>query len=280
MDYMLGLYEKSMPNHLSLEEKLQAAKRTGFDHVEISVDETDEKLSRLSWSAQERMDLLKVMDRTGLRFRSMCLSGHRKYPFGSRDAQIRARGLEIMKDAVQLAEDLGIRIIQLAGYDVYYEESGDDTEKLFRENLACAVEMASQKGIMLGFETMETPFMDTVGKAMHYVDLIQSPFLGVYPDIGNLTNASKIYGHTVNEDLELGRGHVVATHLKETKPGHYREIPFGTGHTQYEEQLALLKDMGVTMLAGEFWYVGAEDWEKDLVFANNFLRERIDRVYR
>lgn len=280
MDYMLGLYEKSMPNNLSLEEKLQAAKRTGFDHVEISVDETDEKLSRLDWSGKERMDLLKAMDRTGMRFRSMCLSGHRKYPFGSRDEGTRARGLEIMKGAVQLAEDLGIRIIQLAGYDVYYEEGGEDTERMFRENLALAVDMASQKGIMLGFETMETPFMDTVGKAMHYVDLIQSPYLGVYPDIGNLTNASKIYGHTVNEDLALGRGHVVATHLKETKPGHYREIPFGTGHTQYEDQLSLLKDMGVTMLAGEFWYVGAQDWETDLVFANTFLRERIDRVYR
>lgn len=31
----------------------------------------------------------------------------------------------------------------------------------------------------LGFETMETPFMDTVEKAMHYVKLVDSPYLGV-----------------------------------------------------------------------------------------------------
>ena len=48
--------------------------------------------------------------------------------------------------------------------------------------------MAAEKGIVLGFETMETPFMDTVEKAMRYVNLVSSPYLGVYPDIGNLKN--------------------------------------------------------------------------------------------
>lgn len=45
--YSLGLYEKSMPKELSWREKLTAAKEAGFDFVEISIDETDEKLGRL-----------------------------------------------------------------------------------------------------------------------------------------------------------------------------------------------------------------------------------------
>ncbi len=43
--------------------------------------------------------------------------------------------MEIMEKALQLAEDLGVRIIQLAGYDVYYEEGNEQTKKLFSENL-------------------------------------------------------------------------------------------------------------------------------------------------
>ena len=43
--YTLGLYEKSMPNTLSFAEKLLCAKECGFDYLEISIDETDEKLS-------------------------------------------------------------------------------------------------------------------------------------------------------------------------------------------------------------------------------------------
>ena len=34
----------------------------------------------------------------------------------------RSKPYEIMEKAILLADDLGIRVIQLAGYDVYYEE--------------------------------------------------------------------------------------------------------------------------------------------------------------
>ena len=53
--YELGLYEKSMPNTLSFREKLETVKATGFDFLEISIDETDEKLARLEWTKEERL---------------------------------------------------------------------------------------------------------------------------------------------------------------------------------------------------------------------------------
>ena len=184
-----------------------------------------------------------------------------------------------MEKAINLAAELGIRIIQLAGYDVYYDEGNKETEKYFRENLKLACEMAAVKGIVMGFETMETPFMDTVEKAMRYVNMMDSPYLGVYPDIGNLTNASLIYKKDVNADLMTGKGHILASHLKETMPGHYREIPFGQGHTDYIKNIKQLKELGVRMFVGEFWYTGSENWEEDLSFANKFLREKLDYVF-
>ncbi len=277
--YQLGLYEKSMPNPLTIKEKLEAAKETGFDYMEISVDETPEKLSRLDWTEDERREIRLAIDQVGTPIYSMCLSGHRKYPMGSHDKDTEDKSLEIMEKAVILASDLGIRIIQLAGYDVYYETGDESTREKFEKNLKKACQMAALYGIILAFETMETPFMDTVGKAMTYVSKMNSPYLGVYPDIGNLTNASLLYNHTVNEDLKKGQGHIFATHLKETIPHHYREIPFGTGHTEYITQLELLKDLNVRMFVGEFWYVGEEDWMGSLRFANSFLRKRLDSVY-
>ena len=216
--YQLGLYEKATPTDLSWEERLSVAGESGFDYVEISVDESDARLSRLEWTGEERAAVRQAMVNSGVRLGSMCLSGHRKYPFGSRDQATRERSLEIMQKALDLAGDLGLHTIQLAGYDVYYEDGAEDTRKYFEENLAKAVEMAAKAGIVMGFETMETPFMDTVEKAMHYVSLINSPYLGVYPDAGNLTNASFIYGNTVADDIALGAGHIFAAHLKETVP--------------------------------------------------------------
>ena len=120
--YALGLYEKAMPGTMTIEEKLICAKECGFDYVELSVDETDEKLARLDWTKEERLALVQQMYNAGLPLRSMCLSGHRKYPFGAKDATIREKGMEIMEKAIDLADDLGIRTIQLAGYDAYYEK--------------------------------------------------------------------------------------------------------------------------------------------------------------
>ncbi|HHV12790.1 MAG TPA: L-ribulose-5-phosphate 3-epimerase [Clostridiales bacterium] len=277
--YQLGVYEKSMPNHLTWPEKLTIAKETGFDYVEISIDESDEKLNRLEYTKEERFALKKAIYDTGTPIYSMCLSGHRKYPLGSRSAEVREKGLRIMEKAIDFAADLGIRIIQLAGYDVYYEESGEDTRELFLMGLQKACEMAALKGMILGFETMETNFMDTVEKSMSYIKRLNSPYLGVYPDIGNLTNASLIYDRSVNSDLETGKGHIFATHLKETYPGHYREVPFGTGHTDYLTQLKLLKEMNVKLFVGEFWYTGSEIWKEDLTFANQFLRGHLDKVF-
>ena len=81
--YALGLYEKAMPGTMTIGDKLECAKECGYDYVELSVDETDEKLARLDWTKEERLALVKEMYRVGLPLRSMCLSGHRKYPFGA-----------------------------------------------------------------------------------------------------------------------------------------------------------------------------------------------------
>lgn len=272
--YLLGLYEKSMPNELTWAEKLQAAKVAGFDYVEMSIDETDAKLARLDMTDGEVDEIRAAMRTTNLPFRSICLSGHRKYPLGSHDPQVRERSLKIMGKAITLAARLGIRTIQLAGYDVYYENGDDQTRADFVTNLKLSAEMAAREGIVLGFETMETPFMDNVRKSMEYVNLVNSPYLGVYPDVGNVTNACLIYGEDLTNDFKSGAGHLVAVHLKETVPGKYREIPYGTGHVDFGKAIRTSWALGVRRYVAEFWYVKGvtEDWRGELRRANDFLR--------
>lgn len=275
--YTIGLYEKAMPGTLTWKEKLLAAKAAGFDFVEISIDETDEKLARLDWSKEERLELVRTMYETGVPIRTMCLSGHRKYPIGSSDGETCARGMEIMEKAVQLADDLGIRIIQLAGYDVYYEESTPETVKRFRENLIKATRMAARAGVTLGFETMETEFMNTVEKSMKYVNLVDSTYLNVYPDAGNLTNAAVAYGTDVLEDLRTGRGHLTSMHLKETVPGKFREIPFGTGHVNFQAIIDEAWKLGIRKFVTELWYTGNPDWKEDIKTAHDMMSAILDK---
>lgn len=274
MEYTLALYEKSMPAGMEWQEMLAAGREAGFDQLEISIDESDARLARLSWSNAERLRLLMAEMETDMPIRTMCLSGHRKYPLGSHDPDVRARGLEIMHEAIRLAGDLGIRIIQLAGYDVYYEQGDIQTRRLFLENLKQCVDSAARHGVLLGFETMETPFMDTISKGMLYVKNINSPYLGMYPDLGNLTNACELYGLDVLDEIRLGRDTLLAMHLKETVPGKYRDMDFGNGRVDFVKGIEEALRCGVKMFTAEFWHDGGVDWRDRLKRTNEFLRAK------
>lgn len=275
--YTLGLYEKALPAVLSWKEKLEFAKEAAFDFFEISIDETEEKLSRLDMLPADLSVLLNTMLETGMPIRSLCLSGHRKFPIGSSNPETEKRGMEIMLKALHFADSLGIRIIMLAGYDVYYEPSDESTRLRFERNLRLCVEMAAKYGIILAFETMETPFMDSVTKAMYYVEKINSPYLQVYPDIGNIMNSAVAEKRDVLEDLSLSKGHIVALHLKESLPGKYRDMQYGQGHVDFPSAIATAWDLGVRRFVTEFWYLGSDTWRKDVVSANRYMTAILDK---
>ena len=280
--YLLGMYEKAVPAELPLEEKLRACKTAGFDWMEISIDETDEKISRLYWSKEEKEALKEAIEKTGQPIYTMCFSAQRKYSLGSLGKEKHEKAMEIMEKAIDFAADIGIRIIQLAGYDCYYEEAGEDTRNEFIKNLKIATRMAAKKGVVMGFETMmDRDFINTVEKGMEFVNICQSPYLGVYPDIGNLAAARHDYGYekSVVDDLLTGKGHIVAAHLKETKPKKDRSNPWGTGLTDYVTDIKVLKDMGVRMFNGEFWCDHPERWEDWLKESNDFLRSKLDEAF-
>ena len=276
--YTLGLYEKSMPDTLTWKEKFMAAKEAGYDFVEISIDASEAKIARVNMSKEERLELVKLMYETGMPLHSMNMSSLTKYSLGNDKPEYVARGMEILKKAIQLAGDLGVRIVMIPGYDVFYEPSDYETKARYMENLKQAVKWAEKAGVVLAFETMENEFMNTVEKAMKYVTLINSPYLKIYPDSGNLTNASVNYKNDVIEDFELGRGHVVALHMKETLPGKFREIPYGTGHVNFEAFAEKAWDMGVRKYVTEFWYTGNPDWKEELKTTREMFENILDKT--
>ena len=271
--YKIGLYEKAMPKDIGWKEKFQVAKSAGYDYIEISIDETDEKLARLDWSDAQIRDVVSVAYGESMSFGSICLSGQRRYALGDKDE---TKSLEILEKAIRFARIAGIPVIQMAGYDTYYAQSTEETEKRFRKNLALGTAVAAKEGIILAFETMETPFMDTMEKAMRRILPIASPYLGVYPDIGNLNNAALLYKSDILADMEKGKGHIVAAHIKETMPGKYREVPFGTGVVDFERILKKLWQLGVRRYVTELWYTGNDDWKQAVNGASSFARKILD----
>lgn len=247
-----------------------------YDYVELSVDATEHRIQRTDMTKEERLELVSLMYETGMPIRSMCVSALTKYSLGNDKEEYTSRGMEILEKSINLAEDLGVRAIMIPGYDVYYEPSTLETKKRFLENLRKAARMAEKAGVLLGLETMENAFMNTVEKAMKYVTLCDSEYLKVYPDIGNITNAAAEYQTDVMEDMELGRGNIIALHLKETLPGRYREVPYGTGHVDFRQAIETAWKLHVRRFVTEFWYQEGDDWKLELKNANKRMASILD----
>ncbi len=256
----IGIYEKALPSYMDWNTRLEAVKEAGFDFLEISIDESDERLERLDWSKEKLDEIRKILKKNDLRIPSMCLSGHRRFPFGSKDKKTRDKAREIMKKAIEFADYLGIRVIQLAGYDVYYEESDEETKKLFLEGLKEAVKLASRAQITLAIEIMDTELIGTIKRALKYVEHFNSPWLKIYPDLGNLTQWSQ----DPAQELEEGIEHIVAIHVKDTKPGVFKNVPFGEGTVDFVKLFNKLNNLnyeGPFLI--EMWANNNKDYDFD-----------------
>ena len=149
--------------------------------MEISIDETDQKLARLGYERRGTAGLVRLMAETGCPSAPCACPAHRKYPLQFRPGPA-AEAWRLWRGHPP-GGGPGNPIIQLAGYDVYYDPSTPETVERFGKNLEKAVHMAAKAGVTMGFETMETEFMNTVEKAMNYVNRVNSTYLNVYPDL-------------------------------------------------------------------------------------------------
>ncbi len=235
----VGLYEKALPASWSWDQRLAMTAAAGYDFAEISIDESDERLARLDWSAAAKADLRRGIAAAGVPILTMCLSGHRKYPLGSGSPQVRARADAIMRQAIEFSADVGVRIIQVAGYDVFYEESDEASAARFLAGLRRAAEWASQAGVMLALENVDVPLTESLARCMAIVRQVDSLWFQIYPDMANVAAA----GYDPVAELPLCNGHLVAVHVKDSLPRTIRRVPFGAGIVPFERVFRTLAAM-------------------------------------
>jgi L-ribulose-5-phosphate 3-epimerase len=269
----LGIYEKAMPSSLSWQEKLINARQLGFDFIEISVDETDEKRARLDWSDEQIYALRRQCEEHQMPLQSMCLSAHRKFPYGSEDPAIQKEAAVIMEKAIALAYKLGVRTIQLAGYDVYYEPQSAATHQRFIQGMQQAAKMAERAGVMLAVEIMDTPYLNSLAKFEVLKREVASPYFMAYPDVGNITG----WNHDVCTELKLAQDHIVQIHLKdtlkvsETCQGKFRDLVIGEGQVDFHSIFTTLNTINYSApLVIEMWAQN-EHWADNIAKAKQRL---------
>ena len=272
----LGLYEKAICFKLEWGAKLRIARSSGFSFLELNIDAADDRLPRL-YKGNEAKALRNAITAEDFPVETLALSANRGYPLGSEDNAVREKGLDIVKRGIAFAHETGIRLIHLAGYDEHGEKQNPHTAALFAESMEQCVREASSAGVMLAIETMDTPFMGSVGRIVKIIRMIDSPYLQCYLDIGNITAsaldpAAEIYS---------GGKHIVGIHLKDTKPGVYRDIPFGEGIVNFDLCLKTLASIGYnSFFVAETWSHDKESFHDSLPKISSFLLEKLENAYK
>ena len=241
-----GLYEKALPASLDWPQRLATTRELGYEFMEMSIDETDARLARLDWTRDERRAFRLPSKTAASPFPRSVFPPTGAFRSEAPTRRVRDRAREIMAKSIDLAVALGVRTVQLAGYDVYYETSTPDTLARFREGLAWAADVASAAEVMLAVEIMDTPLMGSITKWLAWKHDIPTPWFQVYPDLGNLS----AWGANVPDELARGIEHIVAVHLKDTRapsgadPGKFKGVPFGEGCVDFVAAFAALKRLG------------------------------------
>ena len=271
-----GIYEKALPKGATWPQMLAAAGSAGYQFVEISIDESDERLARLEWPRAERRALHEALAEGPTTIDTMCLSGHRKYALGSQSEAMRSKAFLIMRRAIEFAAEFGIRIVQVAGYDVHYEPSTERTQALYMDAILRSAEWARESCVMLALENVECPLVDSIEKAMRFVQAADTPWLQIYPDIGNLTAMEK----DVTRELLLGGRHLVGLHLKDTRIREFRRVPFGEGLVDFEAAFRTLKRLSFRgPLMVEMWNEAAVDPVSVITQARQWLGAKLRAAF-
>ena len=120
--------------------------------------------------------------------------------------------------------------------------------------------MAAKAGVILAMEIMDTAFVGTILRATHYLREIPSPYFKIYPDMGNLTQFSA----DPESEFELGMPDIVAIHVKETKPGIFKCVPFGTGTVRFVDLFTKLHQLGYNgRFMVEMWADNSKEYTVD-----------------
>jgi hexulose-6-phosphate isomerase len=154
-------------------EKFKSAKTAGFDGIEV--------MSHL-----DRNEVLKARDATGLLIPSVCDEMHWKFPLSDPDPQVREKGVEALKVAIEDSKVYGAdtvllvpgRVNDTVSYDECWNRSSDELKK--------ALPLAEKLNVKIGVENVWNNFLLSPMEAATYLDQFGSPFVGFYFDCGNI----------------------------------------------------------------------------------------------
>ena len=203
-----GIHYWALPHTLNLREKMEFAKRLGFEGIELVIVEKGEL--QLDCRKEELMTIRQAAKETGIEIISVSSSLNWKCSFTSDDAQMRKKAGEMLRKQLYIAAELNSEVaLALPGF-VTADFISDEIHPSFRthkeedyhpgleiidyntayERSLRAFEeiapIAERVGVTVGIENVWNHFLMSPLEMRQFIDEIGSNYVQVYFDVGNV----------------------------------------------------------------------------------------------
>ena len=159
----------------SVMDKFRLCKELGYDGMEL--------ISPTELSAKE---IRAASEATGMPVHGLVDMKHWEVRLSSPDSQIRARGQQILDQAIGDAKAFGGDSVLLVPGKVGGEdETHDHVWNRSIAEIRKSIPVAARLGVRILIENVWNGFCETPDQLKDYVDEIGSPWVGIYFDIGN-----------------------------------------------------------------------------------------------
>ena len=176
-DLRLALKYGMIQQGSSVLERFQIARDAGFAGIEMD-----------SPSDLDLDEVIAARDATGLEIPGVVDSVHWRDTLSHPDAEVRARGVAGLEQALDDCVRLGGTSVLLVPAVVNAEVTYDQAWERSTAELRRVVPRAEELGVAIAFENVWNQFLLSPLEAARYVDQFESEHVGFHFDVGNVVN--------------------------------------------------------------------------------------------
>lgn len=227
-----GVIESMLPKGLSMLDRFQMARDSGFELLECHTEEDPKRAEEMK----------QASEKTGLRIHSVMNSVHWKMPLSSADPQVVAASMKGMETSLRNAKLWGAGCVLLVPAVVNPQTSYKDAWTRSQAQIRKLIPLAQELKVIIAVEEVWNKFLLSPMEFAQYVDSFNSPWVKAYFDVGNVV----LYGYPQDWIRTLGN-RIVRLHLKDFrfKDRKVAEwVPLREGEIDWKEIHKALAEIG------------------------------------
>ncbi len=210
----IGVNRWSLPGSLEIEAAFALARKTGFDSVEINLEENG--ALHLQSTDAEILALKTKAEAAGTRISGVSTALLWSYPLTDNDAAKREKGRAVVRKQIEAAKLLGVEAILVVPGVVTPEVAYDTAYTRGQEALSELLPLAASLQIAVGVENVWNKFLLSPLEFARFLDELNSgmtlPAARAYFDVGNIL----LYGYPEQWIRILGE-RILRIHVKDFK---------------------------------------------------------------